>query len=305
MSSKPEKTIDVLGVGAVSVDFFGCADQWPHPGEKQRMHGFSIQDGGLVGTALVAVSRLGGRASFVGELGFSDMAERAVRQLECAGVDTSFLRREAGREPCVSFVIATGEGQRTIFSSHQGTYFPSPDSWIDQSWYKKVKVLLIDHVSGRAGIEAAKIARIHGVPVVIDAERNTNLISEALIDSDHLVVPHHFAYLYTSAKEIRTQLHKMRTRSDQVVIITCGSVGCYGLVDEEEFHLPAFPVEVVDTTGCGDVFHGTYALKIAQGSSVLDSARFASAASALSATQVGGRSGIPTVGEVEKLLFSQ
>ena len=54
--------IDVLGLGSVTVDFVGTIDKWPAEGVKQLLESFSIHDGGLVGTALVAVSRLGGRA---------------------------------------------------------------------------------------------------------------------------------------------------------------------------------------------------------------------------------------------------
>jgi sugar/nucleoside kinase (ribokinase family) len=79
MSDSSREPIDVLGIGAVSVDFLGTTEGWPDPGGKQRLKSFSVEDGGLVGTALVAVARLGGRASFAGKLGYSEMAERAVR----------------------------------------------------------------------------------------------------------------------------------------------------------------------------------------------------------------------------------
>jgi len=303
MSSSVSEAIDVLGIGAVSVDFCGTIGRWPSAGDKERMRSFSVHDGGLVGTALVAVARLGGRAAFVGELGFSEMAERAVQALEQEGVDTSMLVRRRGSEPCISIVLTVqGEGQRTIFSSQRGVTFPLPDAWSDSQWYLRAKVLLIDHVSGRAGIEAARIARRHGVVVVIDAERQTDLIGEALADSDHIVVPHEFACLYTGENDRTLMLKGMRRRTDQTVVITKGSEGCSVLTEQDIFDLPAHPVRVVDTTGCGDVFHGAYALMLARSQSVVSAARFASAAAALSATQVGGRSGIPTAQQVNEIL---
>jgi len=296
------KSFDVLGIGAVSVDFFGTTERWPAAGEKERMQSFSVQDGGLVGTALVAVARLGGRASCAGALGFSEMAERAVRSLEKEGVDTSLLLRTPGSEPCVSVVLSVRGGHRTIFSSQAGVSFPSPDSWVDENWHQKATVLLIDHVSGIVGIEAARIAREHGLTVVIDVERQTDVIDEVLLCADHIVVPRDFATLHTGQAETRAMLEGLRKSPDQTVIVTCGKDGCLGLVQGKSFQMSSYPVEAIDTTGCGDVFHGAYALMIAQGKSVIESARLASAAAALSATKLGGRKGIPELDAVLRLV---
>jgi sugar/nucleoside kinase (ribokinase family) len=97
-------------------------------------------------------------------------------------------------------------------------------------------------------------------------------------------------------------LEGLRVEDRQIAIITRGSEGCSGLTREGCFHIPSYPVDAVDTTGCGDVFHGAYALMIAQGQSVIESAKFAAAAAALSAGKVGGRSGIPKLDEVHRLL---
>jgi sugar/nucleoside kinase (ribokinase family) len=61
-------------------------------------------------------------------------------------------------------------------------------------------------------------------------------------------------------------------------------------------------VNALDTTGCGDVFHGAYAAGLARGMDVEDRIRFASAAAALKATKHGGQSGIPKRSTVEKFL---
>lgn len=65
-----------------------------------------------------------------------------------------------------------------------------------------------------------------------------------------------------------------------------------------QFRIPAYKVPVVDTTGCGDVYHGAFVVAMLQGWDVERCARFASIAAALKATKLGGRSGIPTFEEV-------
>lgn len=89
-----------------------------------------------------------------------------------------------------------------------------------------------------------------------------------------------------------------------VVIVTCGEKGCYSVdASAPRARLwPAFKVRAVDTTGCGDVFHGAYAGALAQGMGLADRIRVASAAAALKATRPGGQSGIPTRAAVDRFL---
>ena len=93
----------------------------------------------------------------------------------------------------------------------------------------------------------------------------------------------------------------------QVVVVTCGEQGgYYRAADAEEVrHFAAFAVRTVDTTGCGDVFHGAYAAALARGLALTERLRFAAAAAALKATQPGAQKGIPTRGEVEAFLASR
>ena len=88
------------------------------------------------------------------------------------------------------------------------------------------------------------------------------------------------------------------------MVITCGERGCYFLdaANPAPKLLPAFNVMAIDTTGCGDVFHGAYAAALARGLPLVDRIRFASAAAALKATRHGGQAGIPTLRAVNKFL---
>ena len=70
-------------------------------------------------------------------------------------------------------------------------------------------------------------------------------------------------------------------------------------------HQPAFVVETIDTTGCGDVFHGGYIYGLLQNWSLERTVRFAAACAALKARALGGRTAIPTLQEVEIFLSCQ
>ena len=90
----------------------------------------------------------------------------------------------------------------------------------------------------------------------------------------------------------------------QTVVVTCREQGCWvlGAGQRTPWHQQAFAVPVIDTTGCGDVFHGAYAAALARGLPVQERVRVASAAAALKATRPGAQAGCPTWAEVEELL---
>jgi sulfofructose kinase len=296
-------SIDVLGLGSVTVDFVGTTKVWPDKGIKTRLDSFTICDGGLVGTALVASARLGGKAAFASKLGYSDMARRALEALRKESVDTSFVIETEDAEPIVSLIlIDSNDGQRNIFCSHHNVHYPMPWEFPDKNWFTRTAVLLIDFDSALAGIEAAKIAKQHLIPVVMDVERNEPHVAEAMSFSSHIIASEEFARDCAGSQGAADMLAALRSDPEQVIIVTRGEKGCVGSSKEGMFELPAFAVDVVDTTGCGDTFHGAYALAIARGQAVVPAARFASGAAALCATQLGGRAGIPTAKELAQFL---
>jgi len=285
------------------VDFVTTTKAWPDKGVKMRLDSFTICDGGLVGTALVAVARLGGNAAFAGKLGHSQMAKRALDAFRRESVDTSFVIETEGAEPLVAFIlIDSTDGQRNIFCSHQNVHYPMPWEFPDKNWFERTSVLLIDFDSEIAGIETAKIAKQHHIPVVIDVERNMPHVAEAMSLSSHIIASEEFAKNYARSTTTTDMLTSLRSDPEQVIIVTRGENGCIGSSPEGVFELPAFAVDVVDTTGCGDTFHGAFALAIARSQPVVSAARFASGAAALCAKQLGGRTGIPTTQELEWFL---
>ena len=88
-----------------------------------------------------------------------------------------------------------------------------------------------------------------------------------------------------------------------MTVITQGEAGSVGVYGEHVFLTPSFEVDVVDTTGAGDVYHGAFIYGLLNKWSFEKSAEFASAVAAISCTKLGGRKGIP--GVLETKLFLQ
>lgn len=296
---------DVLGLGAISIDLTGMVKSWPEKGFKTRLDEFSIHDGGLTGTALVTAARLGAKVGIAARLGYSEMAERAIWAFRKEHVDTSNIVRLNNAEPVISIVISLRDGaDRNIFFSRNNVSYPFPDEFPDRKWYKHTRVLILDHGTGKAGLETAIIARENGLQVIIDAERDEPYLGDILKYCNHIVVARKFAEDYTAEQELENMLYSLRKSSAQHIVITLGSEGAVGLSGKEIFKIPGHHVDVVDTTGCGDVFHGAYAFSIASGKNFREAVIFSNAAAALSARSTGGRAGIPLLNEVHTYLES-
>ncbi|MGZ5817373.1 MAG: PfkB family carbohydrate kinase, partial [Burkholderiaceae bacterium] len=151
-------------------------------------------------------------------------------------------------------------------------------------------------------------ARSLKIPTVLDGEiANQNAFTTVLPLVDHAIFSESGLRSFIGVPVLnRTQypdaLKKVRTWGCEVAAVTQGEHGILWLDDEGLHEQESFPVEVVDTTGAGDVFHGAYTFALAERRSVADAMRFASAVAALKCTRQGGRAGIPTRAEVNAFM---
>jgi sulfofructose kinase len=295
---------DVVGLGAVSVDFLCLLDSFPQRGSKTRVLQFAMQGGGLVGTALVTLARLGARVCYVGKLGKDEFSEFLVREFEREGVDLK-LKREEGILPIRAVVLVDSKGERTIAWTDEGAPRLSPGEVEPEELARSARILHLDYVGLEleAAVEIAKAARDSGTKVSIDAEKAVPGVRRLLNLTDLLVVPEDFSYQLTGETDPEKAARLLHRRhGSELVCITAGERGCFCLAGGEFFHQPAFRVRVVDTTGCGDVFHGAFLYGVLRGWDLRRVARFASAVAALKCRKLGGRAGIPRLEEVEEFL---
>ena len=118
-------------------------------------------------------------------------------------------------------------------------------------------------------------------------------ISELLRRTDILIASLAFASSFANTEDVDVAIDRLLGYGPSVAIVTLGVQGCRGQAEGYRFHSPAFPVEVVDTTGAGDVFHGAFIYGMLQGWELMKKIEFASAVAAIKCTRLGGRTGIP------------
>jgi sugar/nucleoside kinase (ribokinase family) len=292
---------DILGLGCVAVDELLYLDAFPQPDTKVRVRGRERQCGGLSGNALVAAARLGARCAYAGTLGPDEASAFVLDTFRREGVDVSLVRTADSARPIRSTILVDQTHHtRTILFDLAGTVGAAED-WPPEAALRNSRMIYVDHYGIEGMTRASRLARAAGATVFGDLERDEwPGFDELFALVDQLVVNHAFATRRTGLADPAAAAERLLDGGRQAVVVTCGAEGCW-LVGEGTrvaVHQPALPVQVVDTTGCGDVFHGAYAAALVRGLPLAERVTVASVAAALKATRRGGQTGSPRWEEV-------
>ncbi len=258
-----EKRFDVLGLGCTAVDDLIYVDQYPPPDAKIPVRRRERQCGGLTATALVAAARLGAKCAYAGTLGDDELSEFVVQRLVAEGISLEYLRRRADASPIHSLIVVDGQSHtRNVFYDLTGAV-QVDCGWPAEDVIRSSRVLFVDHLGVERMIEAARIARAAGIGVVADFEADAGPPFQELMGLvDHLILSEDFAQAWTGCEDPARATQLLWQADREAVVVTCGRQGCWYLGRDDPGQprfQPAFRVEEVDTTGCGDVFHGAYA----------------------------------------------
>ena len=298
---------DVIGLGMAVVDVAIQLERMPTWEDPGRVSGFALADGGAAGTACYVAATFGLQTGFIDTVGSDEMASRKLRSLEQAGVDVSHMvRREGPEDNIVVVYVQEQTGERSLgYSRGMWTRLVRSEE-LDRDYLTSARYLHLDGTHAEASIHAARWMHEAGKTVVLDAAKTDRPIpkwQEVLVaKTDVLICGSGFGAMLTGHKDIWQAGKAILDKGPRIVVQTKGADGSYAVTAEEEFHTPAFKVNVVDTTGAGDVFHGAYLVGLAWGWDLRRTATFASAVSALHCTVLGNRKGIPTIEQVETFL---
>jgi sulfofructose kinase len=301
MPSNNTHFIDVLCVGAGTYDLVYSVDRHPQPDEKIRATSFVGCGGGPAANAAVTVARLGLQSAFVGYLGNDIFGTAHIDELQQAGVHTDLVAR-GPFSSALSVVMVKPDGSRALVNYRKPESFLAAGS-VDFS-NVDTGVILFDGHEPNISPALAKFAQKKNISTVLDAgsiHRGTEELAGLV---DYLVCSERFGLDFTGATSAERALEKLITYAPNV-IITLGNRGLLWKKGAGSSRLQAYKVKAVDTTGAGDVFHGTLAACLAQKKDWLESLAYANAAGALCCTKSGARLGIPTKEEVEAFLARQ
>ena len=291
----------VLCVGHAVQDFVFTVPLLPDRGAKYRATSFTSVGGGPAATAAVAIARLGGQAVLAARVGDDAAADMIVAELRGHGVDCAYVRRCAGCASSVSAVIVDACGERMIVNNLDPA-IPADPTWLPAPAAVGARAVLVDTRWPEGALATLQAARAAGMPAVLDADRPIPPDGALLRAATHVAFSADALADYTGIAEPARALAEVARALPGWCCVTAGGDGVYSMAGGQPRRHAAFDVAVVDTLGAGDVWHGAFALALAEGHDEAAAVRVASAAAALKVQRAGGRAGAPTRAELDAFL---
>lgn len=284
---------DVIGVGAATLD-----DLWLVPdfqateGVHQALDHVTM-GGGPVATALVVLAWLGSKTALVDICGEDAAGFAVTEELDRLGVRTAWVQRAPAATTTQAVVLVReSDGARQI------TFLPcsAGEPVLTEELVQGLQSARLLHLNGRhenLAREAVHLMQAVGGVISWDggAGRYRDSIRD-LVEASHLrIVSREFAERYTGLTDLKAVMHALMAAPARLIVITDGIRGSYGWTGAGEIiHQPAHPVSrVVDTTGCGDVYHGAFLHGWLSGWDLSRCMEFASRLAAQNASGLGGR----------------
>lgn len=250
------------------------------------------------------MARLGGRVAFAGPMGDARETSSSfiLERMATEGIDIRHIVRMPDAATPVSAIIidATGERTLTIYRDPAlwGVKLPDADELLADC-----QAVLVESRCGTFCIDLCAEARLRGIPVIVGVDRAMPLTDGLLTAASHLLFASEQVRETAGIADDGEALKRLAGLTPAFLAATRGPRGTIWLNEAGTLEeTPAFPVEAVDTLGAGDVFHGAFTLRLAEGGGVREALRFAAAAAALKCTRHGGGPAAPQRIEVEGLL---
>ncbi len=291
----------VLCIGHAVQDFVFSVATMPATADKYRASGFETLGGGPAATAAVAISRLGGTAQLATRVGDDTLANLIATELEGYGVDCRLMRRMDGRHSSVSAVLIDSAGERMIVNYLDDSMDADPQ-WLDAYAPLDAEAILVDTRWPEGALLGLNLARSNEMPAILDADLPVPKDGELVRAATHVAFSARGLSEFSGIEDAEAALQSVDAQTEAWCCVTLGAEGTLVIEDGQLTHLPAFDVTVRDTLGAGDVWHGAFALALAEGKHTGDAVTFASAAAALKVQNGGGRAGCATREEVEDFL---
>lgn len=252
----------IICVGQAVIDYRFTVDQIPSRAEKYKASSFQALPGGMAAGAAIAAARLGARVVLVSRVGSDSTADTLLAFLANEGIDSQFIERVEGCYTAVSSICIDPHGERQVV--HAPTEAFHRGHPIDVEQLPLADALLVDPRWPEASYAALQWARRHSIPSLLDADiapreiilRLMPLVDWAVFSS------HGLAHLFPGLPE-EAQLSAAQSLGARQAAVTRGYAGVQWLDQLQHQQITALPVQVADTTGAGDVFHGALAFALA------------------------------------------
>ena len=337
MSIFPQKNIDIVGIGASTLDRFIVVDHYPTGREVQQVVSSTTDGGGPVATALAVAGKYGARTAMIDSIGDDMVGRHILDDFEKYNVNTNAIQVESGTNSGVATILVKqSTGERAVFFERSTATEPD---------FLEVHKQLIEdayilHINGRHRQlmrSAMAVAKEAGTIISLDggAQRYDEEMKPITEDSHIVIVARDYAEKYTGTTDLEKACRIIHDRGALIAGVTDGANGSYFVwPDGTAYRCEPFPQKsIVDTTGAGDSFHGAFLANLAhiinhmKGQETISTSKshgasiravelikhcahsdlekaaiFASAVASLNTQGIGGRSPLPTLQSVQELI---
>lgn len=289
----------VLLAGVAVADFVFDVDEMPRKAEKYRARDARMCGGGNAANSAVAVRRLGAQAMLAARIGDDFVGGFILDELRTQNVDTSLVRQCAGGRSSFSSIYVDQTGERQI-TNFRGQGLGEDAEWL--AGVPEFDVLLADNRWEPLTRRAIRIARERNLPAIVDAEPPFS--EDAVELATHIAFSAQGIRDFTGVEDPVAALEIASRKLDAWVCVTNGEEGTYFIENGRVENIPAIAVKARETLGAGDVWHGAFAVMIAEGHDVRSAIQFANAAGTLKSARSGGPASAPTRAETEQFLVT-
>ena len=322
MNTFPNEVIDIVGIGASTLDRFIVVEHFPTGREVQQAISSTIDGGGPVATALATAGKYGSRTVMIDRIGDDMVGRYILEDFQKYNVNTEGIQVDAdAKSGTATILVKEKTGERAVIFERS----TAPDPEFLSDYQGLIENASIVHINGRHRHlmrTAIDIARQSGTIISLDggAQRYDEDMKPITESSYVVIVARDYAEKYTGTTNLEEACRIIHDRGALIAGVTDGANGSYFVwPDGTAYRCQPFPQEhVVDTTGAGDSFHGAFLSKLAASirkvhaqheesiqpidrlrllnhKQLESAAIFASAVSALNTQGIGGRSALPSL----------
>lgn len=328
MITFPQKHIDIVGIGASTLDRFIVVDHYPTGREVQQVISSTADGGGPVATALAVASKYGARTVMIDSIGDDMVGRHILDDFEKYNVNTDAIQVESGANSGVATILVKqSTGERAVFFERSTATEPK---FLD-AHKQLIESAYILHINGRHRQlmrSAMAVAKEVGTIISLDggAQRYDEDMKPITEDSHIVIVARDYAEKYTGTTNLEEACRIIHERGALIAGVTDGANGSYFVwPDGTSYRCEPFSqATVIDTTGAGDSFHGAFLARLVRCVyKTMDTAQmhmngqellmhcnhtdlehvaiFASAVAALNTQGIGGRTPLPSLESVLSL----
>lgn len=303
------RRFDVSVVGLYILDILGRpVSAIPEGGNVDFIDEIRLTVAGTAGGTIVDLAKLGLNCQAVGAVGDDEKADFVLNHMDKIGIDTTMMQQLAGVETSATILNVRPNGERPALHARGASdhFDISPDAMKDVLDCRFLHLggtgLLakLDGEPSRALLEAGQSAGCVTTWDLVGAGPDTWPFVEPLLPHiDYFIPSIEEAEILSGIEGVEENIQFFQSRGVKCPVLTMGGDGSIVANGDERIHVPAYDIDVVDTTGCGDAFTAGFIAGLADDRTLEEAAHLGTASASLVASGLGSDAGIVDRAQVE------